>query len=208
MAAQAREKENYGDNEADKEDGNSTDASEDNPFSFESRLCSNICNVCLETFQVGDVVAHSSHSACTHVFHEECIVSWLVTRENPLCPCCRQKFVVHTGGPDTSLTSMSQEQLESTLGDVSSIGEDIDHTEEGMIATVGSEDPNVARQDSSIDEEEAEKIESGSEVLEASSIRLESTDADEAEVEDPGASSRRDSIDEDESETTQAHYES
>ena len=208
MAAQAREKENYGGDEADK-GGNSTDASEDDSFSFESKLCSNICNVCLETFQVGDAVAHSSHSACTHVFHEDCIVSWLVTRENPLCPCCRQKFVVHTGSPETSITSRSQEALESTRGDDSSPGGEIDRTEEGMITTVVSEYPNLARRGSSIDEEEAEKIESGSGDPEASSIRLESTDEDEAEVEeDPKASSRRESIEEDESDTTQANYES
>jgi hypothetical protein len=77
-----------------------------------------------------------------------------------------------------------------------------------MITTAVSEDPELARRGSSIDEEEAGKIEPGSEDPEASSIRLESTREDEAEVEDPGASSRRDSIDEDESETTQANDES
>lgn len=81
-----------------------------------------------------------------------------------------------------------------------SVAGDIDRTEEGMIPTVVSEDPELARRDSLIDKAEAENIDS--EDPEASSIRLESTDEDEAEVEDPGASSRRDSIDEDEPETT------
>lgn len=67
-------------------------------------LTSNTCNICLEGFQVGDIVAHaSSQLLCRHVFHEDCIVSWLATRtQDPkaLCPCCRQVFtVVHGGAP-------------------------------------------------------------------------------------------------------------
>ena len=67
-------------------------------------LTSNTCNICLEGFQVGDIVAHaSSQLLCRHVFHEDCIVSWLATRTQDakaLCPCCRQVFtVVHSGAP-------------------------------------------------------------------------------------------------------------
>jgi hypothetical protein len=120
--------------------------------------------------------------------------------------------VKNTRTPQTSITSQEQfssafGEGESTPGDVLSVAGDIDRTEEGMIPTVVSEDPELARRDSLIDKAEAENIDS--EDPEASSIRLQSTDEDEAEVEDPGASSRRDSIDEDEPEaTTQENDES
>ena len=72
-------------------------------------LTSSTCNICLEGFRVDDVVAHaSSQLLCRHVFHEDCIVSWLATRtEDPkaLCPCCRQVFtVVHGGAPPATFS--------------------------------------------------------------------------------------------------------
>jgi hypothetical protein len=51
------------------------------------------CTICLGTYEVGDMVVHSSNASCQHLFHESCIVSWLMTRQSPLCPCCRQTFV-------------------------------------------------------------------------------------------------------------------
>lgn len=231
MAAQARERENYGDDdeaETDKAGIISTNAGADvhadvhanadasageNESSLslclESKLCSNVCNICLDMFKVGDVVAHSSHSACTHVFHENCILSWLVTKQNPLCPCCRQQFVVHTTTgtptrtPQTSIASQEpfssaffgeqQEEEESSTTQQggggnnalssSAAGGDI---EEGMTTTttVISEDPERARRESSIvDGEEMEKVESGSEDPKASSIRIESSSSTDQEDE-------------------------
>jgi hypothetical protein len=70
---------------------------------------SNVCSICLEEFKVGDRSAHASNAICRHVFHEDCIVSWLVTRQNALCPCCRQPFTcMNTTTPQTSIASMEK----------------------------------------------------------------------------------------------------
>lgn len=80
------------------------------------------CPICHEEHEVGDRVCHSSNPECRHVYHERCIVAWLVTlgwtrskgRSAPgrlskarggraegrelldydlECPCCRRDFV-------------------------------------------------------------------------------------------------------------------
>lgn len=48
------------------------------------------CRICLESFEIGDPVAEFP---CLHAFHEDCIVSWLVTRDHALCPCCRRSLM-------------------------------------------------------------------------------------------------------------------
>ena len=57
------------------------------------RLVPNCCAVCLSEYRVGDVVTWSSNLECTHAFHRECVVGWLIKMqpETP-CPCCRQEF--------------------------------------------------------------------------------------------------------------------
>eukprot|EP00538_Stauroneis_constricta_P000791 CAMPEP_0119561444 /NCGR_PEP_ID=MMETSP1352-20130426/17646_1 /TAXON_ID=265584 /ORGANISM="Stauroneis constricta, Strain CCMP1120" /LENGTH=521 /DNA_ID=CAMNT_0007609653 /DNA_START=633 /DNA_END=2198 /DNA_ORIENTATION=+ len=56
------------------------------------RLKASSCSICLEAFTAGDTVAHAWDDSCPHVFHEDCIVMWLITQQQPLCPCCRQHF--------------------------------------------------------------------------------------------------------------------
>ncbi len=73
------------------------------------------CAICLLEYEKGDRVCWSSNAECSHVFHEDCILQWLVSlgkkspinqylyyTRNPrdkellndeLCPCCRQDFI-------------------------------------------------------------------------------------------------------------------
>lgn len=51
------------------------------------------CSICLTNYKVGDSVVQSSNKSCQDLFHQECIASWLITRQSPLCPCCRQLFM-------------------------------------------------------------------------------------------------------------------
>ena len=45
------------------------------------------CLICLEKFQVEDVVSWASNDGCNHVFHHSCLRKWLLRKTN--CPCCR-----------------------------------------------------------------------------------------------------------------------
>lgn len=78
-----------------------------------------VCSICLEEFQVGDVIARASTSVCRHRFHEECIVSWLVSRQEALCPCCRQPFVT----VNTRSTQPFSETSSHAASSVAGVGE-------------------------------------------------------------------------------------
>lgn len=80
---------------------------------FQSELARG-CSICLEPFVEGDAIMHSvDTNQCRHLFHENCIVSWLVAQSTSVCPCCRQEFV----GMETPRTSLSsQEQFQEALG--------------------------------------------------------------------------------------------
>lgn len=49
-----------------------------------------MCAICLTQYATGDQIIFSSNPKCQHVFHGDCILSWLVKRRQ--CPCCRQVF--------------------------------------------------------------------------------------------------------------------
>jgi hypothetical protein len=49
------------------------------------------CAICLNQYATGDDLIFSSNPNCQHVFHGDCILSWLVKRRQ--CPCCRQVFL-------------------------------------------------------------------------------------------------------------------
>ena len=72
------------------------------------------CAVCLMKYEISDRVCWSSNCECSHMFHEDCMLQWLVAlgREDARrkrlyanlsekklldfelsCPCCRQDFI-------------------------------------------------------------------------------------------------------------------
>ena len=47
------------------------------------------CVICLEPFGLWDEVAWSNRQGCKHVWHAECIRSWLQDSSHDDCPSCR-----------------------------------------------------------------------------------------------------------------------
>ena len=49
------------------------------------------CPICMNVFQIDDIVSWSANTQCNHVYHHECIKEWLLRRTG--CPFCRQTFL-------------------------------------------------------------------------------------------------------------------
>jgi hypothetical protein len=56
------------------------------------------CTICLIEYQHGDEIQRNGFSgmskSCDHIFHPECITTWIRTSCNAECPCCRRPFLV------------------------------------------------------------------------------------------------------------------
>jgi Ring finger domain len=68
---------------------------------------SSICCVCLEAYEVGEVVAWNRQRRCRHVFHQDCLAGWLVKHND--CPSCRlpilEKKVKRSMTEDTTMSN-------------------------------------------------------------------------------------------------------
>jgi hypothetical protein len=49
------------------------------------------CAICLTPYQDGEEVCWSHNMHCNHVFHRECILAWLIRKDD--CPLCRHNFL-------------------------------------------------------------------------------------------------------------------
>lgn len=69
----------------------------------EKRQVASSCAICLEQYRPKDSIVWSANADCVHVFHEQCILLWLMKRFKPACPVCRQNFTKLT--PDTLVSN-------------------------------------------------------------------------------------------------------
>jgi hypothetical protein len=56
----------------------------------------NQCIICFEDFEVGDIVGWNrdfTRSSCRHVFHKDCICTWLCKPNSNDCPTCRTVLI-------------------------------------------------------------------------------------------------------------------
>lgn len=55
------------------------------------------CHICLASFKDQDLVAISNNAKCRHVYHKDCISTWLLKHDE--CPACRQKYLETSEAP-------------------------------------------------------------------------------------------------------------
>jgi len=49
------------------------------------------CFICLEPYKVGDNIFWSKNEKCCHVYHETCMLRWLMDHDD--CPLCRNNYL-------------------------------------------------------------------------------------------------------------------
>jgi hypothetical protein len=54
------------------------------------------CAICLGEFQDLQLVCESNNPSCEHVFHKDCMIGWLTTKQHDDCPCCRETYLLET----------------------------------------------------------------------------------------------------------------
>jgi hypothetical protein len=77
------------------------------------------CDICLLTYEQGDIVAWSRNVDCPHYFHEDCITDWL--HRKPTCCSCRRDYVVmpvpaETAKPLQALSDIDVDDLDAAPG--------------------------------------------------------------------------------------------
>jgi hypothetical protein len=70
----------------------------DLPRKHYPRAVPNVCAICLDTYKPNETVVWSSNIDCSHAFHQDCILDYLVklvkVKDTAVpCPCCRQDFM-------------------------------------------------------------------------------------------------------------------
>lgn len=111
-----------------------------------------VCPICLDNFEVGDIVmfARQNQGSCAHVFHEECLLQWLLEQRENECPTCRNKFIENAGTNSTSSSSSIADTNENSLID----------TNENSIIEVGETEDSFSDEETMRNESEGD-IEEG-----------------------------------------------
>lgn len=61
--------------------------------SIQSLYSPKSCPICLEAYKAGDEIAWSKNDHCYHAYHLDCIVGWLMERNE--CPMCRRDYLLY-----------------------------------------------------------------------------------------------------------------
>ena len=90
-----------------------------------------VCPICLDSFEVGDIVMFSrhNHGSCSHVFHEECLLQWLLQQRENECPTCRACFIANATNSTTSSSSSTADTSENSILEVDETDSDFSDKE-------------------------------------------------------------------------------
>jgi hypothetical protein len=72
---------------SDKGDEHDNNTNDDNNHGEDQEQCA----ICLVEYEAGDEISWSHNKSCTHAFHRECIIDWLISHDE--CPCCRHNYL-------------------------------------------------------------------------------------------------------------------
>jgi len=74
----------------------------------------NMCSICFEPFSDNEDLSWSKTNKCQHVFHSECLVTWLMKHED--CPICRTPLMTRQDFLDRTYADISSDNNEKKKG--------------------------------------------------------------------------------------------
>jgi hypothetical protein len=116
-----------------------------------------LCEICLDEFQAGDIIASSPNKFCIHKFHKDCITPALLV--NPTCPCCRRDYL--------TLTEEDEEEKSVIINDVenqftTTTTDSIPVQEMGNLNVAEAVDENIVTATTPDEVHERDRLEDGS----------------------------------------------
>ena len=73
----------------------------------------NCCAICLSEYKPGEVLVWSSNRSCMHVYHQECLLEYLVKVKDGSTPCplCRQSFLIQEKNKEEETTEPNPQTI-------------------------------------------------------------------------------------------------
>ena len=99
------------------------------PSNHQPSRVPNLCAICLDHYSLGDTLVWSANAECSHVYHRDCLITYLAHSQGDShpCPTCRREGFVQFPDKDSSKRESSKSN------DLSAVEEDEEVVDDSVV---------------------------------------------------------------------------